>query len=223
MGGRVSSAVSHAQAKNIVAGAVHAGTIARPLNRFITIHWEAGSVADGPGPTTAFMKLAGDWLALHGEPRVWVWVREAGESKGDHVHILMHVPPRLIMRFAARQRGWLKACGVIYRAGVVDTERLGFDYNVVRLGPRFADWYLGELTKVIEYFLKGAEAKTAVAMGLNRPREFEGDVMGKRVATSESIGASARTRWTARHADDPAADGTRIEQIAAMVYPVTPG
>lgn len=218
----MSHAISHAQARNIVAGVVHAGTIKRPLNRYITIHWESGSVANGPGATTAFTKQVGDWLSQKGVPLVWVWAREAGPGKGEHVHILMHVPHELVNGFKAKQPRWLKACGVISRKGVVHTKMVGSSYTVIQRGPRYAEWYPGELTNIIEYFLKGAEAKTAVAMGLNRPREFEGNVMGKRAATSQSVGATARNRWTARQPDDPAADGTRIEQIAAMVYPVTP-
>ena len=215
----MSRAVSHAQARNIVAGAVHAGTIARPLNCFMTIHWETGSAAGGPWPTTRFIKLAGDWLALHGVPRVWTWVREAGEGKGDHVHILMHVPPELVSAFAVRRKGWLKACGVIYRPKVLKSRRVGYNYSVVVPGPDYAYWYRGELIKIVEYILKGAEAKIAKAMGLNRPREFEGDVTGKRTATSESIGATARSRWSVQHSDSPAANGARIEQIAAIVHP----
>jgi hypothetical protein len=164
------------------------------------------------------MKLAGDWLALNQAPRVWVWIREAGEGSGEHVHILMHVPPGLVRRFAARQRGWLKACGVSYRVDVVHTRHVGFDYTVVDNDARFADWYPAELTKAVEYLLKGAEAKTADAMGLQRPREFEGSVTGKRVATSESIGATARARWSVQHPANPASTGARIEQIAAMAY-----
>lgn len=190
-------------------------TLGHPLNRFVTVHWEAGGLG-GSLPTTRFLKQAGDWLRLRGVPRVWVWVREGGDNKGDHVHILMHVPAHLGQAFARRQRRWMKACGSVYRTGVIKTRAIGHSYATPQPGSELARTYGPNLRTAVEYLLKGADAAAAKTLGLTRPREFEGMITGKRTATSQAIGPAARTRWNRAHPDRRAADGSRVEQIDAL-------
>jgi hypothetical protein len=204
-----------AQGRSVIAGAIHAVTLARPLNRFVTIHWEAGGLG-GSLPTTRFLKLAGDWLALRSVPRVWLWVRESGDGKGDHVHILMHVPAHLGRAFAGQQRRWLKACGSVYRTGVIKTRAIGHSYATPQPGSELARTYGPNLRTAVEYLLKGADAAAAKTLGLTRSREFEGTITGKRTATSQGIGPAARARWNRDHPDRRAADGSRVEQIGAL-------
>ena len=104
---RVSDSLSLMQAKNIIEAAQYAAAIGLPFNRHVTIHWERAGVHDNraAAATGRFLKLAGDWIAKRGPQfeynqrkskrlaRIaWAWVRENGDGKGSHVHILMHLP-----------------------------------------------------------------------------------------------------------------------------------
>lgn len=65
--------------------------IGSPLNRLVTVHWEALGVNDPAAgkATQALVTLARDWLRDRGVRFASVWVREndAGDgSKGSHLH-----------------------------------------------------------------------------------------------------------------------------------------
>lgn len=218
-GDRRSEAINWSQAQNIIAGAVHAAVIGQPLNRFITVHWEAGGVPCSPRPTTQFLKLAGDWLAQQGAPRTWVWARETGDDKGGHVHILAHVPPLLSRTFANRQRKWLALCGADFDRGVIKSRAIGFSYQAAGAGPLFSESYTANLLRTVDYVLKGADQAAAETLGLVRKRSSEGVLLGKRTATSKSVGLKARKTWTLQHPEQPAADGMCLDQIISLTGP----
>jgi len=168
---------------NLLAAAEYARTIGRPLNRFTTIHWQAGGlVGDYQGATLRFLKLARDWLRLRGESLTYIWVRESGEGIGEHVHILMHVPPHLARQFSNRQRGWLQACDATFRKGVISSRPVGRNYRHALKGVQYGERYRDHLANVLAYVLKGE-------------REFAGELSGKRCSTSQNIGRKARRGW----------------------------
>lgn len=116
------------QTAEIIEAARFAASIGLPLNRHLTIHWEAAGVPDSraAAATAAFLTLARDWLRKRGAPFAWVWVRENGDGKGSHVHFLMHCRPALARGFAGMQRRWLRrVTGKPYRARVIRTVRIG--------------------------------------------------------------------------------------------------
>lgn len=208
---RTSSSLSLNQAAQIVEAAQFAAAIGLPFNRHVTIHWERAGIPDcrAAWATGRFMKLASDWVAKRGGRIAWAWVRENGDSKGSHAHILLHLPSHLITgkngsglasdntprkqraRLGNMPRRWLRLiAGKPYRAGTIRTERIGGTAGVAHSAPAA---YRINLAAVVGYILKGACPAAARALGLER-LEAGGTITGKRAATSQNIGRAARVR-----------------------------
>ena len=179
------------QRSNLMAASRHAVTIGLPLNRFVTINWEAAGVGDGVRATGRFLKHAQDWLRRLGHRLAYVWVQERGGRVGQHVHILLHVPPACVRRFGQLQRGWLRASGATLSKGIVKTRPIGRDYSAA-LRAQNGD-YLRDLGKVLRYMMKQSSRRPGPAA---HPWGTSGSlVLGKRCSTSENIGSAARTRF----------------------------
>jgi hypothetical protein len=191
---RVSHAIKQHDAENILAATHFAMQCDLPLNRFVTIHWQQARL-EGPvqEATLRFLKLARDWMRLRGAQLAFVWVRENGPAKGEHVHILLHCPPALARGFGERQRGWLKQAGAHFCRGVIFTRPIGRSYRHASVGLQFGEAYTDHLGEVLGYVLKGASAQAARVLGLVR-LEPSGMIVGKRCSTSENIGRKARGR-----------------------------
>jgi hypothetical protein len=190
---RVSADLSHSAAAGIIEATYFALALGLGFNRFVTIHWEAGGVTDDLAATGRWLKLAGDWIRSRGGTVSFVWVRENGPGKGAHVHILMHVPPALADPFNRRQRGWLKACGTVWKRGVLQSRPIGRDLrHFAGEGPARLT-YLENLSAVVDYILKGADDATRQALKIGRS-EPGGVIVGKRCGVSQNIGPAARAR-----------------------------
>jgi hypothetical protein len=123
----------------------------------------------------------------------YVWVRENGPGKGAHVHILMHLPPALADPFNRLQRGWLKACGAVWKKGVLKSRPIGRDLrHFAGEGPDRLT-YLENLSAVVDYILKGADEATRQALQIQRS-EPGGIIVGKRCSASQNIGPDVRRR-----------------------------
>lgn len=87
---RESHALTAAQIGNLRAAERHAEKIGLPLNRMLTIHWQAAGVplAGMAKATYRFTDLLTKALARHGKRTAWLWVHENGERKGGHCHLL---------------------------------------------------------------------------------------------------------------------------------------
>jgi hypothetical protein len=191
---RTSDALTEKQSKEIIAASQFAARVGLPLNRHLTIHWEAAGVTDcgAAAATAAFLALARDWLRKRGAASAWVWVRENGDNKGSHVHILVHCRPELARAFSAMQRRWLRrVTGNPYRARVIRTARIGGTLTAAQMAPAH---YAENLAAVVAYLLKGATLAAARELGLQR-LEAGGRIIGKRAGTSQNIGRATRSRF----------------------------
>lgn len=191
---RESRELKAATVANLRAAAHFAPKAGVPFNLFKTIHWQKAGVSDPLAATGRFLKLASDWIRSKGGTSAYVWVREAGDEKGEHVHILLHVPPALAPGLARRQRGWLQACGAEWRRGVIYTERIGQSLRHATAGEVSGKDYLAHLKAVVGYVLKGGEPVALEALGLERV-ETTGAVVGKRAGVSQNLGPAARRRY----------------------------
>lgn len=184
---RVTTALSERDAGKLLEANARALQIGLPFNRFITVHWESAGLADGLKATGRLLKLMGDWLRTRGRQVAFTWVRENGHGKGAHVHILIHLPPDLLDAFNRRQRGWLKACGALWRGGVLKTRSIGRTYQqALGGGPD----YLANLAETVDYVLKSADHRARERFGVRRC-EDGGTVVGKRCGVSQNLGPAA--------------------------------
>jgi hypothetical protein len=187
-GDRVSDSLSLHQAEGIVRAAHRACAIGLPFNRHVTIHWERAGVADAKaaGAIGAYLTLARDWLRKRGWGFAYSWVRENGDDKGSHVHILMHIDPAIAQPFTAMQRRWLRrVTGKPYRKGVIRTSRIGGSVRAFETAP---EAYQANLAVVVGYVLKGASQGAAMALGLDR-LESGGSIIGKQAGWSVNVGS----------------------------------
>ncbi len=188
--GRRSTALRAKDCENLLLAAEHAKAVGRPLNRMLTIHFGAAGIDDPVKATGQLLKLMGDWLRCYNTGITAVWVREAGTAKGEHVHILMSVPPNIIGAFNRRQRGWLKLIGATWTKGVLRSRPIGGSHKAA-----FSDvcscLYKHALSGALDYLLKGADSEGRVAHSIGRC-EDGGELWGKRCGTTENIGRAAR-------------------------------
>jgi hypothetical protein len=192
--GRKSHELKPATVTGLWEAALFAPQAGVPLNVFKTIHWQKAGVSDPLAATGRFLKLAGDWVRSRGGESAHVWAREAGDEKGEHVHILLYVPPDLAKGLARRQRGWLQACGADWRRGVILTRSIGRSLRHATAGEVSGGDYQAHLKAVVGYVLKGGEPGALEALGLER-METTGAVVGKRAGVSQNLGPSARRRY----------------------------
>ncbi|MBX9614905.1 MAG: hypothetical protein K2X25_04880 [Caulobacteraceae bacterium] len=175
----------------LMAAVAFAETLGLPLSRFTTIHWERAGLRDGARATTAFKKELTRLAARRGYTLAFVWVRENGPGKGDHVHILWHGPaPEDWPDLESCLRRAMKAAGAANINGVRRTLSVGRSLRAALAGG--AD-YLANLGAVSGYMVKGASPEAMRTLGLDRS-EPGGVVIGKRCGVSENIGETARTR-----------------------------
>ena len=188
---RVSEALTTAQVANLTAATAHADMIGLPFTRMITVHWERAGV-----PLEAMAKATGRYLdylaqltARHGSGTAWLWTHENGDGKGGHCHLLAHVPPALVSRLTALQRGWLRRItGKPYVARVIHSKPIGGRLGLEAGNP---DLHAINLAAALAYVLKGAGPDAASQFDLER-LEAGGRVIGKRCGMSQNIGPKAR-------------------------------
>lgn len=188
---RESHALSTAQIANLIAAKAYAAQIGLPLNRMITIHWEAAGVPlEGMTKATGrFVDLLTKTLARHGSQTACLWVHEGGEDKGGHCHLLIHVPANLVPKIIKLQRGWLRRItNRPYKANVIHSAPVGGRLGVETGSPSL---HAANLEVALNYLIKGADDAAAMVHGLERI-QHGGLVIGKRCGTSQNIGPKAR-------------------------------
>jgi len=125
--GGFSDSLSEHQCRLLLAASDRASAANAPLNRFITILWERGGIAEREAAkaTQLFLKLAGDWFRSRGERFCWVYVHEWGVRNGAHAHILLHVPRHLDKEFGRLPLKWVKRLlPTGYRQGALKSLKL---------------------------------------------------------------------------------------------------
>ena len=189
---RRSTCLRRRDCENLLLAAEHARLIGAPLNRFLTIHFGAAGIIDPVKAIGHFLKLIGDWLRCYNTELTAIWVRETDYRKGEHVHILLSIPPSKIVGFNKLQRGWFARIGAAWTAGVYKTRAIGGSYGVA-FNPLATDLYRRALTGTVHYMLKGADVKAHAKFRLTRSADG-GELWGKRCSTTENIGKTVRDR-----------------------------
>lgn len=191
---RMSDRLTLEQCAKLIEAARFAELIGLPFNRHWIVHSERAGISpdDGQAFVGRLLRLARNYVKRRGGQFAANYCRENGDGKGEHVHILMHVPPALSL--LNKTASWVRKAGGTYGAGVSRVATIGG--SVKRLDPA-SEHYQANADIVLAYLLKGAEKQAAEALGLHKWGEF-GWIMGKRCGASENIGSTARGRC-ARH------------------------
>lgn len=138
----------------------------RPFNRFLTLLWQRGGIdeREAVAATTAFLKLASDWMRTGGGRLCWAYTMESGARNGAHAHILLHVPPHLDRQFRVMPRRWAtRLLGGFYVPKVVRTRRIrGADAEGIG-----RDLYQHALRARLRYLLKAAPPDLEEQVGLD--------------------------------------------------------
>ena len=177
---KTTSTISMAQAVNVSEANNHARHIGMELNVFATIHW-----ALAPSPRSEADRLQNmldcykSWMGRQSLKPTYVYVRERGKAKGDHVHLLIHIPNRARAKFTRLLKGWV--CG---DSGNLDPRAI--DVRPIRKGTTFP---------LKKYLLKGGDKE--VRQSYRAPwRGSQGRIVGKRVGVSRNIDRAARRSAT---------------------------
>ena len=184
---RESYSLTARQIANLNAAVLQAQKTGLPLNRFITVHWEAAGLPleNMAKATGSFVGRLTEWLRRRGHRTAWIWAHENGSREGGHCHLLVHVPAVSVVDLTKAQARWLRIItGRPYRAGVIKSIAIGrrLDLEVSNPCRHFAN-----LETLVAYVTKQAEASAKSSF-----HQRGGRVIGKRCGTSQNIGAKAR-------------------------------
>lgn len=178
--------ISYSDAANVVAALHFANKIGLPPNVHVTVQWRfvesSLPIADRQA---RLLNKMGLWLRRRAEvPPVWVYAREVGLRKGEHLHLLVHVPARHLSTFRRQMEAWIHADadpnGEV-RGRAVDTRTIkpGHERDALK------SYLLKEGAQdVLDQWVRPDHRKRATG----------GTLMGKRVKVSHAIGPKARAK-----------------------------
>jgi hypothetical protein len=192
-GSRLSDRLTLEQCEKLIAAARFAELIGLPFNRHWIVHSERAGIRseDRQAFIGRLLRLAGNYARRRGGFAA-IYVRENGFRKGEHIHILMHLPPaaRLLNKTAA----WVRKAGGAYRIGVSKVRTIGS--SLARLDPA-SEHYQLNADNVLAYLLKGTDTTIGEALGLRKSGQF-GWIIGKRCGSTENIAQTAQERYRRR-------------------------
>jgi hypothetical protein len=191
---RQSDSISLIKALELVEATQQAMAIGLPFNRHLTVHWEKARLtdADAANATGRLLKLILDWVRKRGGEFAYAWVRENGDRKGSHTHILLHLPRGLALRLTRRWYGRVTGWRGRVPKGAVKSVCIGDHAHSAFSG---GEWYQADLASVLAYLLKGVETRSAAALDLDRYADG-GAITGKRVSISSSLARGESNRLT---------------------------
>ena len=185
--------IRYIEASNLVQAIHHAATIGQQINFHLTVHWRfADSGLPVPERQRRLLNKLGIWLKRKtGKSAAWVYARETGKVKGEHLHLAVHFPPKLEPAFEAYAK---TVVGHDARREAV----VKIDRAVVVTGPFTPD----ELhLNLKSYLLKEGDDRTRTQWVIQKPhldcKRNGGTIEGKRVGVSHAIGRAARSAHVA--------------------------
>jgi hypothetical protein len=178
------------QIKDLREAWYHARRLNLPLNLFVTfrpINIDAMTESERCEHFATLRNKLGVYARQHNFRPTFVWTREIDpDGRGEHMHVLIHVPTRRSRHFEDRVTGWLPEPGAVdVRAAHYETQFTAFgkrsdviSYISKQMTPQA--WYKGDLT-----------------------RKPGGPVLGKRGGVSANLTRKAIAAWWRRDADNP--------------------
>ncbi|MCK0098452.1 hypothetical protein MWU38_03555 [Qipengyuania sp. S6317L1] len=176
--------LSDAQIEKLMRAAGNAFDSGRTFQRHWTVHYGLAGIEPGDGARFVgkLIDLVKKQARREGGDAYVIWVRERASGKGEHVHILMHLPAGMSLR--NRTRRWIMAAGGTYRAGVSKVTVIGGRLSKVEESSE--DRARVNAANVVRYFLKAGKAETGERLGLGRFGEG-GEIVGKRCGWTRNL------------------------------------
>ena len=192
---RVSHGLTDAQVWKLVTAAQTAFETGRIFQRHWTVHYGLAGIqpSDGARFVGKLLDLIGKQARRDGGKVTAIWVRECASGKGEHVHILLHLPAGMSLR--NRTRRWIVAAGGTYRAGVSKVTVIGGRLSKVERNRERPTAEIGDNSKghaaqnaenVVRYILKAGARETGARLGLLRSGEG-GAIIGKRCGWTQNV------------------------------------
>jgi hypothetical protein len=155
------------------------------FNRHWTVHYEKAGVTEIEAARFIgrLLKQVGDYVARskgRGQFAA-IWMRENGDGKGGHVHILMRLPPGCTLR--GRTRKWVRLAGGAYRRNVSFVRTIA---GSLMAAEAQSEHYRKNATVATAYILKGASIEAGKVLGLKDYGQA-GLIVGKRCGFTENI------------------------------------
>lgn len=146
--------ISKIKADELTHAAKIAYDMGKPLNRFITLNWEALGIERNScgNATSAFLKEISDGLRKRGVRTAYIYTHEVGAIVGCHAHILIHIPKE--------HQKWSNKATRRARGKLTNRKRLKGGHKSVSVSggassyPYNYDTYLDNLERVVTYILK---------------------------------------------------------------------
>lgn len=181
--GRISDHIELPTALALVDAVQRASAAGLPFNRHLTVHWQMGGITDAKAAlaTGKLTKLMSDWATKRGGRFAYAWVRENGDLKGSHAHVLFHLPEGV--HLGQMTRRWTKRLFGRAATGAVKTKSIGGSAKAAFTG---SNWYQDNLASVVAYLLKGVDARSSALLDLDKSDQG-GRIVGKRVGISQNI------------------------------------
>jgi hypothetical protein len=186
---RTSNNLSEKQVAELIEAAAFAFAIGRVFQRHWTVHYGLAGVdrRDGARFVGHLLDTVSKQARREGGAMTLLWVRECASGKGEHVHILLHLPAGMSLR--NRTRRWIEAAGGAWRKGVSKVRIVGGRLSKVERSSEARQRENAE--KVLRYLLKAASEETGRSLGLTRAGS-SGLIVGKRWGCTQNIGPSRR-------------------------------
>lgn len=184
--------ISYIEAANFVQALHFARNFPRPdndpanyePNLLVTIQWKhAPSTRPAPERIRRLLNNLNVWLRRRaGLPSVWAYSREVGKLKGEHLHLMAHVPQAMWSEFRRKLRGW------------IEMETTG---ELLETAIRVDPIRPGDVQRNLKsYFLKDGTAEVRDLWVKPHHKATGGKVAGKRIKVSHAIGPTARRKAT---------------------------
>ncbi len=184
---RVSHYLTDKQVERLVMAAENALGSGRIFQRHWTVHYGLAGIepSDGARFVGKLIDLVSKQARREGGRVTAIWVRECASGKGEHVHILLHLPAGMSLR--NRTRRWIVAAGGKYRAGVSKVTVIGGRFSKVEGDSE--GHTARNAANVVRYIMKAGTRGVGIRLGLLRVEEG-GSIMGKRCGWTQNLSLS---------------------------------
>lgn len=187
---RTSDGLSDKQVAGLINAAEFAFATGRIFQRHWTVHYGLAGIqpSDGARFVSRLFGMVSKQARREGGHMTALWVRECASGKGEHVHILLHLPAGMSLH--NRTRRWIKAAGGTWKRDVSKVTIVGGLLSKVEESSEARQRENAE--NVVRYLLKAASEETGRRLALTRAGRG-GSISGKRCGWTENIGMKART------------------------------